>query len=54
MKNTQRFHVYNNRDNRKLAEVTDFCRKLRTLDPVCGAENVGAFALIKDYVPDEQ
>lgn len=40
---------YDNRDNRKLAEVTDFCKKLRTLDPVCGAENVGAFALIKDY-----
>lgn len=40
---------YDNRNNRKLAEVTDFCRKLRTLHPVCGAENVGAFALIKDY-----
>ena len=40
---------YDNRDNRKLAEVADFCRKLHTLDPVCGAENVGAFALIKDY-----
>lgn len=40
---------YDNRDNRKLDEVTDFCQKLRTLDPVCGAENVGAFALIKDY-----
>ncbi len=40
---------YDNRENRKLAEVTEFCRKLRTLNPVCGAENVGAFALIKDY-----
>ena len=40
---------YDNRDNRKLAEVTEFCKKLRTLDPVCGAENVGAFALVKDY-----
>lgn len=40
---------YDNRDNRKLTEVTEFCRKLRTLDTVCGAENVGAFALIKDY-----
>lgn len=40
---------YDNRDNQKLAEVTDFCKKLRTLDPVCGADNVGAFALIKDY-----
>lgn len=43
---------YDNRDNRKLAEVTEFCKKLRTLDPVCGAENVGAFALIKDYDND--
>ena len=40
---------YDNRDNRKLAEVKDFCDKLRTLDPVCGADNVAAFALIKDY-----
>lgn len=40
---------YDNRDNRKLAEVADFCRKLHTLNPVCGAENVGVFALIKDY-----
>lgn len=40
---------YDNRDNRKLAEVMEFCQKLRALDPVCGAENVGAFALIKDY-----
>lgn len=40
---------YDSRDGRKLAEVMDLCQKLRTLDPVCGAENVGAFALIKDY-----
>lgn len=40
---------YDNRDNRKLAEVADFCQKLRSLSPVCGADNVGAFALIKDY-----
>ena len=40
---------YDSRDNRKLAEVKDFCSKLRTLDPVCGAENIGAFALLKDY-----
>ena len=40
---------YDNRDNRKLAEVKDFCKKLSTLDPVCGADNVAAFALIKDY-----
>ena len=40
---------YDNRDNRKLAEVKEFSRLLRTLDPVCGAENVAAFALLKDY-----
>lgn len=40
---------YDNRDNRKLLEVEDFYRKLQTLNPVCGAENKTAFALIKDY-----
>ncbi len=40
---------YDGRDNRKLAEVKDFCRKLRSLQPVCGAKNVSAFALLKDY-----
>lgn len=40
---------YDNRDNRKLAEVKEFYKKLRTLAPVCGAENAAAFALIKDY-----
>lgn len=40
---------YDNRDNRKLAEVQDFYRKLKSIDAVCGAENVAAFALIKDY-----
>lgn len=40
---------YDNRDNRKLAEVKDFYKKLQTLDPVCGADNVAAFALLKDY-----
>lgn len=40
---------YDNRDNRKLEEVRDFYRKLKALDPVCGAENVAAFALLKDY-----
>lgn len=40
---------YDNRDNRKLREVKEFSRLLRTLDPVCGAENVAAFALLKDY-----
>lgn len=40
---------YDNRDNRKLREVTEFGRLLKTLDPVCGAENVTVFALLKDY-----
>jgi len=40
---------YDNRDNRKLAEVKAFSRLLRSLNPVCGAENVAAFALLKDY-----
>ena len=40
---------YDSRDNRKLREVTEFGRLLQTLDPVCGAENVAAFALLKDY-----
>lgn len=40
---------YDNRDNRKLAELKDFYRKFQTLHPVCGAENTAAFALIKDY-----
>ena len=38
-----------NRDNRKLREVKDFGNLLRTLEPVCGAENIAVFALIKDY-----
>lgn len=40
---------YDNRDNRKLAEIKDFYSKLMKLNPVCGAEYVAAFALIKDY-----
>ncbi len=40
---------YDNRDNRKLAEVKDFYKKLKSIDAVCGAKNVAAFALIKDY-----
>lgn len=40
---------YDNRDNRKLAEVREFHKKLQTLAPVCGAKNVGTFALLKDY-----
>ena len=40
---------YDNRDNRKLCEVRDFCQKLKSIEAVCGAENEAAFALIKDY-----
>ncbi len=40
---------YDNRDNRRLREVRDFYQKLRSIDAVCGAGNVAAFALIKDY-----
>lgn len=40
---------YDNRENRKLAEVRDFYQKLKSIDAVCGAKNVAAFALIKDY-----
>ena len=40
---------YDNRDNRKLAEVTAFSGLLRKIDNVCGANHVASFALIKDY-----
>lgn len=40
---------YDNRDNRKLAEVKDFYKKMKTLDPICGSEFVPAFGLVKDY-----
>ncbi len=40
---------YDNRDNRKLREVKEFYQKLKTLEPVCGASNVVAFAVLKDY-----
>lgn len=40
---------YDNRDNRKLREVKDFYRKLRTLDPLCGADYTASFGLLKDY-----
>ncbi len=40
---------YDNRDNRKLREVKSFHDKLMKLQPVCGAENVASFALVKDY-----
>ncbi|MGN0298085.1 MAG: beta-galactosidase [Lachnospiraceae bacterium] len=40
---------YDNRDNRKLAEVKDFYQKFQTLQPVCGGKNIAAFALLRDY-----
>lgn len=40
---------YDNRDNRKLAEVKAFYQRLKKLDEVCGAEHVAAFGLLKDY-----
>lgn len=40
---------YDNRDNRKLAEVKDFYSKLKTLDCMCGSEFTAAFGLLKDY-----
>lgn len=40
---------YDNRDNRRLAEVTAFAEKMKKLDAVCGAEHVAAFAILKDY-----
>lgn len=40
---------YDNRDNRKLREVKDFYQKLQTLEPVCNADYVTSFGLLKDY-----
>lgn len=40
---------YDNRDNRRLGEVKELSRLLRTLDPVCGADHTAAFAMLKDY-----
>ena len=40
---------HDNRDNRKLKEVKDFYQDFRKLDPLCGAENRAAFALLRDY-----
>lgn len=40
---------YDNRDNRKLAEVKDFYKKLKAMDPVCGSDYVASFGLLKDY-----
>lgn len=43
---------YDNRDNRRVAELKDFYRKLKSLDPVCGAKYTAAFGLLKDYDND--
>lgn len=40
---------YDNRDNRKLAEVKEFYRKFQTLEPVSGADFEAVFAVLKDY-----
>ena len=40
---------YDNRDNRKLAEVKRFAEDFRKLDAICGAKNTAAFGLLKDY-----
>lgn len=40
---------YDNRDNRRLAEVKEFYHKLRTLDPVTGADYKGYYAVLQDY-----
>lgn len=40
---------YDNRDNRKLAEVKDFYKKFKKLDVLCGSEYTAAFGVLKDY-----
>ncbi|MGI5989589.1 MAG: beta-galactosidase [Lachnospiraceae bacterium] len=40
---------YDSRDNRRLAEVRDFYKKLRTLDAAAGAEYCATFAMVTDY-----
>ncbi len=40
---------YDNRDNRKLREVKDFYTKFQTLSPLCNADYVSSFGLLKDY-----
>ena len=40
---------YDGRDNRRLAEITEFGEAQKKLAEVCGAENVTAFALLQDY-----
>lgn len=40
---------YDNRDNRKLAEVKSFYQKLQTLEPLTSSRYAASFALLKDY-----
>lgn len=40
---------YDNRDNRKLAEVKSFYELQQKLNPVCGADYDAKIALVKDY-----
>ena len=40
---------YDSRDNRKLAEVTDFAAKLRSMDEIAGADYIAGFAYLNDY-----
>lgn len=40
---------YDNRDNRKLKEVSKFYQKFKKLNPVCGAGFAASFAVLKDY-----
>ncbi len=40
---------YDNRDNRKLAEVKDFYAKLEKIGEVCGADFEAGFAVLTDY-----
>lgn len=39
---------YDNRDNRRLLEMTEFAAKLKKLSPLVGARNPAAFAIVKD------
>ena len=40
---------YDNRDNRKLAEVKNFSDKLHKIEEICGSEFKAAFGVLKDY-----
>ena len=40
---------YDNRDNRRIAELREFAANLKKLAPLCGADSEAAFAVVKDY-----